>query len=107
MLVNKAAYDSLSLVECEELHLDDKYKTELNAENVARILQLPHEIQQCMSYLKSPAEVHAHGLLNAYTYGRGDVYFSEKDKQSQDTLYSIKHDADKLANYAGDEEMVR
>lgn len=83
ILVNKELYNSLSVVEHEELQLNDEYKTELRAEHVARILELPHEIQLSLPHLASQAEVEAHGLLMKYTHEHGDAEFSKADEGSQ------------------------
>lgn len=74
-------------MENEELQLNDEYKTVLQAEDVARILALPHEIQLALPHLKSAAEVDAHKLLTTYTLEHGDVEFAKADEQSQDHLF--------------------
>lgn len=88
ILINKHLYKALSVVENEEMQLNDEYKTELQADDVTRILGLPHEIQLALPHMKSSAEVHAHKLLTTYTLEHGDAEFAEADEQSQDHLFS-------------------
>lgn len=83
ILLNEELYNSLSAVEQEELQLNDEYKTQLRAENVARILELPHEIQLSLPHLASQAEIEAHGLLMKYTHEHGDAEFSKADEGNQ------------------------
>lgn len=83
ILVNRPLYDSLSVVEHEELELNDEYKTELRAEDVTRILGLPREIQLSLPHLLSPTEIEAHRLLLAYTHEHGDAGFAKADEDSQ------------------------
>lgn len=88
ILVNAELYQALSVVESEELELNDEYKTELRAEDVTRILESPHEIQLALPHLKTPVEVDAHKLLAKYTHGHGDSEFAEADEQSQDHVFA-------------------
>lgn len=88
ILVNREKYKALSVLENEELQLNDEYKTEHREEDVARILQLPHEIQLALPHLKSPAEIDAHKLLATYTLEHGDAYFAKVDEQSQDQFFA-------------------
>lgn len=74
-------------MEKEELQLNDEYKTELQAEDVARILALPHEIQLALPHMKSATEVDAHKLLTTYTLEHGDAEFAKADEQSQDHVF--------------------
>lgn len=87
ILINREKYKELSVLENEELELNDEYKTEHRGEDVARILELPHEIQLALPHLKSPAEIDAHKLLATYTLERGDAYFAKVDEESQDHLF--------------------
>lgn len=80
-------YKALSAVEHEELQLNDEYKTELRAEDVDRILELPREIQLALPHLKSASEVEAHKLLTTYTLEYGEAEFAKADKQSQDHMF--------------------
>lgn len=86
--MNRERYQALSVVENEELQLNDEYKTELRAEDVARILQSPHEMQLALPHLKTPAEISAHNLLAMYTHEHGDAEFAMADEQSQDHIFS-------------------
>lgn len=86
ILINPDLYTALSVVEKEELQLNDEYKTELTREDVARILGLPHEIQLALPQMKSAAEIDAHKLLTTYTLEHGDAEFAKADEQSQDHL---------------------
>lgn len=88
LLVNKSLYDSLTTEERDDLHVNEEYKTELGKEDVERILSLPHEIELSLPYLKSRAEVDAHGLLNTYTHERGDAYYAKVDEYSQHVTLS-------------------
>lgn len=88
ILINKEQYKALSVLENEELELNDEYKTEHRGEDVARIMELPHEIQLALAYLKSPAEIEAHKLLTTYTLEHGDAYFAKVDEESQDHLFA-------------------
>lgn len=88
ILINREKYKALSVLENEELELNDEYKTEHRGEDVARILKLPHEIQLALPHLKSPAEIDAHKLLATYTLERGDAYFAKVDEESQDHLFA-------------------
>lgn len=74
-------------MENEELQLNDEYKTELQAADVARILGVPHEIQLALPHMKSAAEIDAHKLLTTYTLEHGDAEFAKADEQSQDHLF--------------------
>lgn len=84
ILVNGQLYTGLSIMENEELQLNDGYRTELSAEDVSRILRLPHEIELALPHLKSPAEVDAHKLLTMYTHEHGEADFAKVDERSQD-----------------------
>ncbi|CAM9506461.1 unnamed protein product [Ectocarpus fasciculatus] len=87
ILINADLYTALSVVEKEELQLNDEYKTELTREDVARILGLPHEIQLALPQMKSAAEIDAHKLLTTYTLEHGDAEFAKANEQSQDHLF--------------------
>ena len=86
--MNREQYRAHSVLENEELQLNDEYKTEHRGEDVARILQLPHEIQLALPHLRSPAEIDAHKLLATYTHEHGDAFFAKIDEESQDQLFS-------------------
>ena len=88
-LVNKEAYAVLSVEEREELQLNDEYKTELQTNDVTRILKLPEKIQLALPHLRSPAEIEAHKLLVTYTHGRGAAYLAQIDKYSQDSCVHV------------------
>lgn len=88
ILINREQYKALSVLENEELELNDEYKTEHRGEDVARILELPHEIQLALAHLHSPAEIDAHKLLTTYTLEHGDAYFAKVDEESQDHLFA-------------------
>lgn len=91
--------ESLSIVEREEIHLNDEYKTELQAEDVSRILQLPHEIQLCLPHLRSPAEVDAHRLLTTYTHENGDAELALADEHSQDKDFALNSSTTSAIGY--------
>ena len=76
-------------MENEELQLNDEYKTQLQAEDVDRILKLPREIQLALPHLKSASEVEAHKLLTTYTLEYGEAEFAKADEQSQDHMFSV------------------
>lgn len=85
--MNKELYMALSVPEKEELQLDDQYKTELRVEHVARLLNLPHEIQLALPHMESPGEIDAHKLLTTFTLEHGEADFAKADEQSQDHLF--------------------
>eukprot|EP00752_Nemacystus_decipiens_P001471 g1447.t1 len=89
ILINKDLYEALSAVENEELQLNDEYKTELRAEDVDRILELPREIQLALPHLKSVSEVEAHNLLITYSLECGEAEIAKADEQSQDHMFSV------------------
>lgn len=100
MLINTTLQESLSVVEREEIHLNDEYKTILQAEDVTRILELPHEIQLCLPHLNSPAEVEAHRLLTTYTHEHGDAEFAKADEYSQDEQFTLNSSTTNAIGFA-------
>lgn len=76
-------------MENEELRLNDEYKTDVQAEDVNRILGLPREIQLALPHLKSASEVEAHRLLTTYTLEHGEAEFAEADEKSQDHMFFV------------------
>lgn len=103
MLVNREQYDSLPVVEREELLLNDEYETELRAEDVIRILKLPHEIQRSLPHLESPTEVDAHRLLVTYTHELSDADFARADAQRQDVRRNDAIDSQTTFNDSQDQ----
>lgn len=90
ILINKESYKGLSAVENEELQLNDEYKTDLRAEDVNRILELPREIQLALPHLRSASEVHAHKILTTYTLEHGEAEIAKADEQSQDHMFVVR-----------------
>lgn len=95
-----------------ELQLDDEYRTDLQAEDVVRILQLPEEIQLALPHLRSRAEIDAHKLLTKYTHGRRDppdpdqVEIVIGDELNQDCCFLDCSDHEKPQGNDGNTENV-
>lgn len=97
-----------------ELQFSDEYTTDLQADDVIRILQLPEEIQLALPHLRSRAEIDAHKLLTKYTHGRSrrDSHDPDQaevalaDELSQDCCFLDFSDYEKLHHNGGNTETV-
>ncbi|KAF0697015.1 Aste57867_12289 [Aphanomyces stellatus] len=78
-LLTPTLYVTLPEADIQEMRLDPLYHTELTAVQVARLLTLPPRINLALPFLKSTAEIHAHGLLRQYTRGDGEAVFNSLD----------------------------
>lgn len=79
-VVNPIAYSHVTETEAEQMKFDPDYMPHLTADDIIRILKLPHQVQLAIPFLFNQDEINAHRLLCQYTHEEGEAYFKHIDR---------------------------
>jgi len=82
LVMHPELFENVPLMEAEQMRFDEDYQTDLSAEDLARIDNLPHNVALALPYLPTRVEVEAHRLLNKYTRGLDDDTFRDADART-------------------------
>lgn len=86
------AYSHISLLEAEQMKMDEDYQCSLTKNDLHRILNLPKVINLALPFLLSEEEIQAHYLLNKYIRGKDESFYKYKDR------YSLSNSTSKSSN---------